>query len=156
MDGVMNESTIAADVLLHTSVPAADAEYVKRALGAVGVDITLKVAPVQRGFNEVIWAALVVLPLNTFITSVVGRLGEDAHEALRNLVSLILRRLHQQHTQENPLILQDTNTGLQIVLPEGLALDAYQQLLNSNALQATQGGLLQYDAEEGCWSTTRT
>jgi hypothetical protein len=56
-----------------------------------------------------------VLPLQAFLSGLGSKLAEDIYQELKDVVGRVLRRSNPRG-QERTLVLQDTATGLQVVL----------------------------------------
>src|SRR4051794_16779810 len=106
---------------------AADAEReLIAALAAAGVHARSRVAPARRGPEQLHWLVLIAVPLQAFLSSV----GEAAAADAWSRAKAVLRRLAggRLPEQARPIVLQDPDTGLQIVLSPNLCEEAYGQL----------------------------
>jgi hypothetical protein len=148
----MNSSaSIAADVLVRPGMPAADKYDVMEAFATIDVAATTRLAPTQRTLNGAEWLVLAVLPLQAFLSGLGSKLAEDAYQELKDVVSRILRRLNPER-RERALVLQDTVTGLQVVLEPDLPIEAYRQLVSLD-LSALRGGPVRYDRGRNAWQS---
>ena len=124
---------LTAEVFLDGRVPADRERGLVDALAALGVRAQAKVVPARRGLGEVHWLVLVAVPLQAFLSSVGSKVAEDAYQGLKRAISRLLGRDQEQPAAEQPrprpLVLQDTASGLQVVLEVDLPDTAYQQLV---------------------------
>jgi hypothetical protein len=143
---------LSAEVFLDERIPLEQERGLVDALAAFGVRAQAKVVPPRRGLGELHWLILVSLPLQAFLSSLSGKLAEDAYHGLKHAVSRLLSRDQEQPAadQPRPLVLQDTASGLQVVLEADLPDDAYQQLVGLD-LTRFQLGPLHYDRQRRRW-----
>ncbi|NGO77943.1 hypothetical protein G6045_20090 [Streptomyces sp. YC504] len=123
-------------------VPEQDAPGIETplvdALTDLGLTVRVRAVPVRRSLELLI---LVTLPLHAFLGSLGGKLAEDAY---RKLKDAILRT-----PAPRPVALQDTDTGVRVLLTRDLDDEAYRQL---QALDLTLvRGTLRYDAAGRAW-----
>jgi hypothetical protein len=119
-------------------------------LALVGVTGRVKVVPVRRGLDQLNWLLLVALPLQGFLTAVGGKLAQEAYREFTKRVRGLLDRGQQQSGKSRPLVLQDTATGIQVVLEPGMPEEGYQQLLSLD-LSQFQLGPVHYDPDQRRW-----
>jgi hypothetical protein len=102
-----------------------------------------KVVPARRGFGELPWLVLISLPLHAFLTSVGSKLAEAAYQGLKHAVGRLLGRdrVLPAAEQPRPLVLQDTASGLQVILEVDLPDAAYQQLVTLDLAKFQLGPL---------------
>ncbi len=130
-----------------------------------GADGRLETIEVRRGENATLtWIVLAALPLQAFLSALGSKAAEDVYAKLRALV----RRLANGHRAAGaappagqkapaspaPLILLDSDTGLQIVLEEDLPGDAYRELVAMD-LSRFRYGPLHYDQARHRWRSER-
>lgn len=142
---------IAADVLLTSGSSAADERDVVEAFSVIGVTVTTRVAPIRRKLDGVEWLVLAVLPLQAFLSGLGSKLAEDVHHGLKSVVDRILRR-SEPGRRELTLVLQDTATGLKVVLESDLPTEAYRRLVELD-LSAFHHGLVHYDRSRDAWQS---
>jgi hypothetical protein len=151
-----------ADVLLDPHVPADQERMLVDALARLDVLAQVRIVPTRRGLGDLHWLVLVALPLQAFLSGMGSKLAEDAYQGFKGAVGRLLGRggqTTQVAGRARPLVLQDTATGLQVVLEPDLPDDGYQRLLGLD-LAGFQGGgrelprgylLLRYDRRRGRW-----
>jgi hypothetical protein len=142
----------AADVVLDGHVPVDQQQALVDALAALGVRAHAKVLPARRGLGELHWLVLVSLPLQAFLSSVGSKLAEDAYQGFTRAIDRLLGHGQEQPAgeQPRPLVLQDTSSGLQVVLEADLPDAAYQQLVGLD-LSRFRLGPLHYDRQRRRW-----
>lgn len=139
-------------------VTAHDRELLADAMGALGVPVRPKPAPALRGTDTVTWVVLALLPLQAVLTSLGTKAGEDAWARLRKTVASITARRDTTAqepgpptgTSVAPLVLQDTATGIRILLEPDLPDSAYGALRELD-LSRFRYGPLHYDREAQRW-----
>jgi hypothetical protein len=139
-----------ADLFLDASIPEDAERMLVDALSELDVTARARVAPTRRGVGELQWIVLVALPLQAFLSGVGDRVAGDAYPRLKGAVRRLLARGQLAAATPRPLVLQDTSTGLQVVLESDLSDDGYQQLLGLD-LSRFQVGPLHYDPRRRQW-----
>jgi hypothetical protein len=141
-----------AEVFLDGQIPADQERTLVDALAALGVHAQAKIMPARRGLGELSWLVLVSMPLQAFLTSVGSKLAEDAYQGFQRVVGRLLGRDQEARATgvDRPLVLQDTASGLQVVLEADLPDAAYQQLVGLDLAQF-QLGPLHYDRQQRRW-----
>jgi hypothetical protein len=124
------------------------------AFATIGVAATTRLAPIQRTLNGAEWLVLAVLPLQAFLSGLGSKLAEDIYQGLKDVVGRILRRSNPGG-QKRTLVLQDTATGLQVVLEPDLPIEAYRQLVTLD-LSSLHGGPVRYDRSRNAWQSNPT
>ena len=146
-----SSAPIAADVLVRSGMSTADEYDLAEAFATIGVAATTRLAPTQRTLNGVEWLVLALLPLQAFLSGLGSKLAEDAYHELKDVVDRTLRRSHPQR-REQALVLQDTATGLQVVLEPDLPIEAYRRLVTLD-LSAFRHGPVRYDRSRNAWQS---
>jgi hypothetical protein len=146
-----SSASIAADVLVRTGMSTADEYDVVEALATIGVAATTRLAPTQRTLNGTEWLVLAALPLQTFLSGLGSKLADDVYHGLKDVVGRILRRSNPGR-RERALVLQDTATGLQVVLEPDLPTEAYRRLVELD-LSAFRHGPVRYDRSRNAWQS---
>jgi hypothetical protein len=142
------EAPRSADVYVGArEAPGAESGLVD-ALAALGFTVRVKVWPVRRAMAEVHWLFLVALPLQAFLGGIGARFADDVYGKLKEA----LRRTPRESDpgRERAVVLQDTETGVRILLGRELddsALDALRDL----DLTGFGSGTLRYDTTEARW-----
>ena len=88
---------------------------------SVGVTAELRQVSPRRALGEIAWLALAVVQLKPFFDQLISDFADDAHQHLKTLIARLFR-LHRPPPTEPPrvLLLQDSTTGIQIVLEPDL------------------------------------
>jgi hypothetical protein len=146
-----NSAPIAADVLVRPGMSTADEYDVAEAFATIDVAATTRLAPTQRTLNGAEWLVLAMLPLQAFLSGLGSKLAEDAYRGLKDVVGRVLRR-SSPGRRERVLVLQDTATGLQVVLEPDLPTDAYRRLVELD-LSAFRPGPVRYDRSRNAWQS---
>jgi hypothetical protein len=146
-----SSASIAADILVRPETSTADEHHVMEAFATIGVAATTRLAPTQRTLNGAEWLVLAVLPLQAFLSGLGSKLAEDIYQGLKDVVGRILRRSNPGG-QERTLVLQDTATGLQVVLEPDLPIEAYRRLVTLD-LSSLHGGPVRYDRSRNAWQS---
>jgi hypothetical protein len=118
------------------------------ALRDLGIEPQVRALPARRSADQVAWLVLAMLPLNSFLTALGTKAGEDGYHWLRSVIGRLAPKRVAESTA--PLVIQDPGTGLQVVLPPDLPAQAYTQLL---ALDLTRFrlGPVYYDKQADHW-----
>jgi hypothetical protein len=144
-----------ADLLVDPEVPSADADLLTEALAACGVAARAKVVAPRRAADQLQWLVLLALPLQAFLTTAGETAGRDAYAGLRRAVGRLLgRRPAGPEAAGRPMVLQDDETGIQIVLSADLPPEGYRQLLELT-LTDYRLGPLHYDRHQRRWRSIR-
>jgi hypothetical protein len=146
-----SSAPIAADVLVRPEMSTADEYDAIEAFATIGVVATIRLAPAQRTLNGTQWLVLALLPLQAFLSGLGSKLAEDVYHGLKDIVGRILRRSNPGR-RERALVLQDTATGLQVVLEPDLPIEAYRRLVTLD-LSAFRDGPVGYDRSRNAWQT---
>jgi hypothetical protein len=146
-----SSAPIAADVLVRPGMSTADEYDVAEAFATIDVAATTRLVPTQRSLNGVEWLVLAMLPLQAFLSGLGSKLAEDAYHGLKDVVGRILRRSNPGR-RERALVLQDTATGLQVVLEPDLPIEGYRRLVTLD-LSAFHGGPVRYDRSRNAWQS---
>jgi hypothetical protein len=131
----------------------ADEHDVIEAFATAGVAATIRLAPAQRSLNGAEWLVLAVLPLHAFLSGLGSNLAEDLYQGLKDVVGRILRR-SKPGRHKRALVLQDTATGLQVVLEPDLPIEAYRELVALD-LSAFHVGTVRYNRSRNAWQSNR-
>lgn len=143
---------VKADVLMAREIPADEVAWIVGAFASVGVTADLRIAGPRRSFGTVGWLILAALPLQPFFSQLADDFADDVYEQLKTFVSRLLHRKHAD-TEDRPrrvLVLQDTATGVQVVLEPDLSAESIRQLMSFD-LTTIRHGPLHYDAQQRRW-----
>jgi hypothetical protein len=136
------------DLYVDAKEPRGSETPLVEAFATLGIHVRVRVLPTRRGPDELHWLFLVALPLQSFLGGFGGRLAEDAY---RRLTSALHRTSPDPApAPPRPVVLQDTATGVRIVLGPDVDDEAYRQL-RALDLARFRHGTLRYDATEACW-----
>ncbi|MFG1609199.1 hypothetical protein [Actinoplanes sp. NPDC049265] len=145
---LMGHMTLTADIFVDREIPVEVERDLVDALTAAGVYATAKVVPNRRGMSDVSWLILIAVPVQAFLNS----LGEAAAADVWARVKAALRRMPRKSVagRSRPVILQDPETGLSLVLPPDLSDEGYRQLGQLD-LSAFVEGPIRYDTPSRRW-----
>jgi hypothetical protein len=146
-----SSASIAADVLIRPGMSTADEFDVAEAFATIDVAATTRLVPTQRTLNSAEWLVLAMLPLQAFLSGLGSKLAEDVYHGLKDVVGRILGRSNPGR-RERALVLQDTATGLQVVLEPDLPTEAYRRLVELD-LSAFGHGPVRYDRSRNAWQS---
>jgi hypothetical protein len=146
-----SSAPIAADVLVRPGMSTDDEYDVAEAFATIDVAATTRSAPTQRTLDGAEWLVLAILPLQAFLSGLGSKLAEDAYHELKDVVGRILRRSNPGW-RERALVLQDTATGLEVVLEPDLPTEAYRRLVELD-LSDFRRGPVRYDRSRNAWQS---
>ncbi|PWI15367.1 hypothetical protein DI272_15230 [Streptomyces sp. Act143] len=133
------------DIYVTSGTPPAAEQPLVDAFTAPGVHVRVRAWPARRGTDALDWLFLVALPLHAFLGGFGGRLADDTYRRLRELT-----RRTPQAPSAPPFVLQDTATGIRVVLGPEADEEAYRKL-RSLDLSQFRYDTLRYDAAEARW-----
>jgi hypothetical protein len=144
--------TLQARVMVATDVGA---DELAAAFAETGLAADIRRAPTVRGVETITWAALIMLPLGSFLDVLAKDYAKQAAEPLKRLVRRIVEAARREPAAETaaavadrpesrPLVLEDERTGLQVVLEADLPADAYRSLIELD-LSTFRHGPVHYD-----------
>jgi hypothetical protein len=141
-----------SDSFLDEQMPPEQQDLITEAIAALGVSIqTVRIMPRRRSASDLQWLVLAALPLQAFLSGIGTDIANNAYESFQDAVRTLLRRKHPDlPPATRPIVLQDTLTGLQIILDHDLPADGYQQLLTLD-LSPFRLGPLHYDRAQTRW-----
>ena len=142
---------VCASVLFASDLSDQAAAQLIEDFQSVGVTAELRQVSPRRGLGEIAWLALAVVPLKPFFDQLTKDFADDAYQRLKTFIARLFR-LHPPPPTEPPrvLLLQDSTTGIQVVLEPDLPARAYQQLLSFD-FAALRRGPLHYDQHRRRW-----
>ena len=140
-----------ADVLFAGKLSAEEAAQLAQEFEAVGLTADLREVSPRRSLGEIAWLVLAAVPLKPFFDQLAKDSAADAYQRLQSLVGKIFHGREPQAT-ESPrvLLLQDSTTGVQVVLEPDLPAEAHHQLLTFD-LATIHRGPLHYDRYRHRW-----
>jgi hypothetical protein len=146
--------TVNADVFVDQSVPAEEADRIAAEFQGIGLVADVRVAAPRRSFEAVALVILVALPFQPFVSQLANDFADDAYVRLKAFVTKVL---HRKQADADPggntkqvLVLQDTATGVRVVLEPDLPAYSYRQLLSLDLTKITHGPV-HYDVARGRW-----
>jgi hypothetical protein len=147
-------------------LPEQDERLLLDVLSDCGAEGRVETVDVRRGDNATLaWVVLAALPLQAFLSALGGKAAEDTYAKLRALTGRLARGHRSREAapaagrqaparSPAPLILLDSDTGLQIVLEADLPADAYRELVAMD-LSKFSIGPLHYDQARRRWRSER-
>jgi hypothetical protein len=143
--------SLPADIFVDGQLSSEREDLIVDALTALGVSARVRILPRRRSASELQWLVLAALPLQAFLTNIGGKIADDTYKRFQNAVRKILRREHTaERPTTRPMVLQDTTSGLRIVLDHDLPAEGYQQLLSLD-LSLFRLGPVHYDRTQQRW-----
>jgi hypothetical protein len=140
-----------AEVFLDEQMSPEQQDVITDALAALGVSVRVRIVPRRRSASDLQWLVLAALPVQAFLSAIGTDIANNAYEHFQDAVRSVLRRKHpDQPPATRPLVLQDTTSGLQIILDHNLPADGYRQLLTLD-LSPFRIGPLHYDLTQHRW-----
>jgi hypothetical protein len=124
---------------------AADLESSFRKLGFV-TNARRRLA--HRGPNELTWLMLAALPLQAFLSGIGSEAVKDLYAKTKKLSPS--GKKTGTAAKQVPLVLQDTTTGLTIIMEADLPTDAIKKLVGLD-LAGYRTGPLHYDRHQEKW-----
>lgn len=117
-------------VQLDAAVPVGEEDELTQALAAAGFAVTAKDLPAVRGVEMLNAVALMMIPLHAFLSAAGSKAGAEVWPLFKAGVRKILHRSSLVPMGEGgrPLVVQDTVTGLKIVMDRDLPDEAYEAL----------------------------
>lgn len=111
---------LATEVLLAEKISPEDAAELGREFETIGLSAQLREKGLYRSLGEIAWFALMLLPLKPFFDKLTEDFAGDAHKQLTTLVGKLLHRTKPATDTPRVLVLQDSTTGIEIVLESDL------------------------------------
>jgi hypothetical protein len=140
-----------ADVLFAGQLSDHEAAELVQEFEMVGSTAELREVSPRRSLGDIAWLALVALPLKPFYEQLAKDFATDAHRRLKALTGkMIYRRAEKPTSSPQVLVLQDSTTGVQVILEPDLPDEAFEQLLAFD-LAAIRRGPLHYDRHRRRW-----
>jgi hypothetical protein len=126
-------------VLLDAAIPVGVEDELKEALAGLGFEPTARELPRVRSADTINALALLMIPLHAFLSASGSKLAAEAYPKFRNGIRRILNRQPRTAGQPQPLVVQDTATGIRIVLERDLPDEAYEELRKLDLSRFRQG-----------------
>lgn len=142
--------TLPAEVLVAYKPSAEEAAQLYNDFKEIGLITNVREVSPRRSFDFA-WMILAALPWKPFVDKLIQEFASDAYKRLKIVTTRIFdRRQLSPKIEQRLLVLQDTLTGVQVVLEPDLPAEGYRQLLNFD-LSAIQRGPLHYDQHRKQW-----
>ncbi len=142
----MTHPPIQAELLLDSELAeSAEVEWCDL-LDRIGVAAEGERTLPHRAAGPLDWLVLLVLPLHAFLSTLGAAAMTDLYETAKRLA----RQAKPKQVQRKPLVLEDAETGLRIVVDADLPPEALDQLL-ALRLGDFRKGPLHYDRSRRSW-----
>lgn len=140
-----------ADIIVDARLSPERQAVLIDALAALGATARIRVLPLRRSAGDLQWLVLAALPLQAFLSGIGGKIADDAYKGFQNAVRKLFQpdRLAEPSTVR-PIVLQDSVSGLRIVLDHDLSTEGYEQLLTLD-LSQFRIGPVHYDRAGRRW-----
>jgi hypothetical protein len=147
----MAERVLAAEVLLRAAVTPDQERLLAEVLEESGFPALVRRTLAHREPVDVTWVALVVLPLQAFLSGLGAQAVGGVTKGIRRLVrSGATDPLTVPPALPGPLVLQDAASEIRVVLDPGLPPAALDQLLRLD-LTDYRLGPVHYDVAQARW-----
>jgi hypothetical protein len=137
-----------AHLLVDRRLSPDDLEDIEQAFRSVGLHPTVYRAPARRGPEELNWLVIAAIPLSSFLTTLGTKLAEDSYKELRQLAHRVFGRAPA--SKPSTLVLEDQDTGTQVLLEADLDDTGYRALLKTD-LAGLSGERVRYDRTQERW-----
>jgi hypothetical protein len=144
------EVTLSTEALIAEAISAEEAAQLVEDFKTIGLTADLREVSPRRSMGDIAWFVLAALPLRSFLDKLAENFATDAYERLKVFVTRLLHLRRSSTGTQQLLVLQDTLTGVQVVLEPDLSPESYQQLLDFD-LSTIRCGPLRYDLCRGRW-----
>jgi hypothetical protein len=126
-------------VLLDPAIPVGVEDELKEALADLGFLPTAKELPTVRSADTLNALALMMIPLHAFLSATGSKMAAEAYPKFKNGIRRILHKQPESLAQPQPLVVQDTATGIRIVMERDLPDEAYDALRNLDLAKFRKG-----------------
>jgi len=137
-----------AHLLVNRRLSPEDLADIEEAFRAAGLRPTVYRTPARRGPEELNWLVIAAIPLSSFLTTVGTKLAEDSYKELRQLAHRVFKRVPA--SKPSTLVLEDQDTGTQVLLEADLDDKGYRALLETD-LAELGGERVRYDRARERW-----
>jgi hypothetical protein len=144
----MPERVLTAEVLLRAEVTPDQERLLADALEEAGYPALVRRTLPHREPADLTWIALVALPLQAFLSGLGAQAVGGASRGIRRLVRG--GASDAPPALPGPLVLQDVDSGIRVVLDPDLPPAALDQLLRLD-LGVFRVGPVHYDVAQGRW-----
>lgn len=140
---------LSAELLLSSDTTEQQVQDVVTTFSQFGIDARVRRTLNHRGSADLEWFVLAALPLQAFLSGLGAEAVKDFYAGLKRLVGRVPSPSLPVPNRV-PLVLQDTRSGVRIVLEPDLPAQAYQLLLGLD-LGHCRAGPLHYDRAAQRW-----
>jgi hypothetical protein len=148
---VLEDAVTHVTVQLVREIPVGEEDELKQALVAAGFAVSAKELPPVRGTELFDAVALMMIPLHAFLSAAGSKAGAEVWPLFKAGVMRILHRKTPGHEGAGrPLVVQDTVTGLKIVMDRDLPDEAYEALRELD-LSVFHQGPIDWDRSHRRW-----
>ncbi len=144
----VRRARVDAHLLVDRRLSPEDLQDIEQAFRAAGLRPTVYRAPARRGPEELNWLVVAAIPLSSFLTTMGTKLAEDSYRELRQLAQRVFGRAPM--SKPSTLVLEDQDTGTQVVLEPDLPENGYRALLETD-LAGLGGERVRYDRTQDRW-----
>jgi hypothetical protein len=145
---LVRRAELDAHLLVDHRLSPDDLEDIEQAFRAAGLRPTVYRTPARRGPEELNWLVIAAIPLSSFLTTMGTKLAEDSYKELRQLARRVFGKAPA--SKPSPLVLEDQDTGTQVVLEPDLPEVGYRALLETD-LAGYSGDTVRYDPAQERW-----
>lgn len=155
---VANEPLAHIELLLRSEVDGKAADELRERCEQLGFATDVRPAHHARDIGDIGWLVLAALPLRAFLDGLAGAAAADSYGRIKQLVERLVPNRDRVPADEpsvppsvaTPLVLQDWDSGLRVVLEADLPPEAYRQLVGLD-LSEFRTGPVRYDKDLACW-----
>ncbi|MGH8881219.1 MAG: hypothetical protein ACRD0P_28365, partial [Stackebrandtia sp.] len=115
-------------MLLDNEIPAEVEKRLIERLREAGVDSKSRRKLAHRSGETLSWLVLLALPLQGFLSGIGAEAIKDIYASTKRQLRRITDREDEHESESRPMILQDADSGLMIVLEGDLPAEAYRRL----------------------------
>src|SRR6185437_9623109 len=115
-----------ANVLIAEPISADETAEIAAAFGSIGLSADLRIVSPKRSLADLTWLILASIPLQPFFNRLAEDVADDMHQRLKTFVTRVLHRPVAANQAKPVLVLQDTLSGVQVVLEPDLPAESYR------------------------------
>ncbi|HEX6352952.1 hypothetical protein [Actinophytocola sp.] len=139
-----------AELLFDSDVTEDEEEHVAAVFTGFGYQIHSRRRRTHRGPDDLGWLVLAALPLQAFLSALGAEAVKDVYAGVKKLARRVPKAGTKATDGRIPLVLQDLQSNLRIVLEDDLPAEAYRKLITLD-LTAYKIGPLHYDRHRRAW-----
>ncbi|GAA1365653.1 hypothetical protein [Streptomyces beijiangensis] len=148
----MAERVLTAEVLLRATVTPEQERFLAELLDEAGYPPLVRRTRAHREPVDLTWIALVALPLQAFLSGLGTEVLGSAYRGIKRFVRG--GSDGPEPALPAPMVLQDTVSGIRVVLDAGLPPEAFEKLLRLD-LSAYRSGPVHYDVARARWRSVQ-